>query len=532
MSNGPRPHGGPPDPEGRAARILVVDDERSILALVQTLLKPCQVDCVVLDDPSEAVALLRREPVDVLVCDAHLRAGSDGDPVEEARRVDPATAIILTTRHRAIGREPRANGERIYDCLKKPFEMGRLPTLILHALERRRLIRDNDELRNVLAIHRIRHAVDAYLDDRHGFDVFLKSARMAVTADRAGLYAGRPGGAHVLELGSGISHDDHRAELGRTVARRVIDTGSALKFPDSRGQGLGLPSGVQSVVGVAVRDPHGDVVGALVAMRERGPWLLNGEHLRTLGHMGREAADLMARSGAIPTGDRPHEEPTGDMLRRIVSQLDRLVHEPSGHSLRIAEFALRIAAEIGLPARGRDELRTAALLHDVGNVAVRSAVILKPGPLTESERMEVERHAEVGKALLEGLGLDQIVIRIVHAHHERFDGSGYPEGLAGEEIHPAARILAIADTLEAMTATRPYRAALTYDDVVEEVSRRNAAKFDPALVRAFLAVPRAEWEAIRSAVDAQMARERVRERKEPAREEPDRGLQSQSEGAR
>jgi len=526
MSIGPRPHGGPPDPAGRAARILVVDDERSILALVQTLLQPCEVDCVVLDDPSEAVAFLRREPVDVLVCDAHLRAGSETDPVEEARRVDPATAIILTTRHRAIGREPRT-GERIYDCLKKPFEMGRLPNLILHALERRRLIRDNDELRNVLAMHRIRHAVDAYLDDRMGFDVFLKSARMAVTADRAGLYAGRPGGGHILELGSGISRDDHRLELGRTVARRVIDTGSTLKFPDAQGQGLGLPNGVQSVVGVPVRDPNGDVAGALVAMRERGPWLLSGEHLRTLGQMAHEVAGLMARSGAIPTGERPHEEPTGDMLRRLVSQLDRIVHEPVGHSLRIAEFALRIAAEIGLPARGRDALRTAALLHDVGNVAVRSAVLLKPGPLTESERMEVERHAEAGKTLLEGLGLDETVIRIVHAHHERFDGSGYPEGLAGEEIHRTARILAIADTLEAMTCPRPYRAALAYDDVVEEISRRNTAKFDPVLVRAFLAIPRAEWERIRSEVDALMAKQPVQGRVESVREEPDRELQSQ-----
>jgi putative nucleotidyltransferase with HDIG domain len=532
MSKGPRPQGGPPDPEGRAARILVVDDERSILALVRTLLTPCEVDCVALDDPSEAVALLRREPVDVLVCDAHLRAGPEGDPVEEARRVDPATVIILTTRHRAIGREPRAAGEWIYDCLKKPFEMGRLPTLVHHALERRRLLRENDELRIVLAMHRIRHAVDAYLDDRQGFDVFLKSTRMAVTADRAGLYAGRPGAAHVLELGSGISRDDQRSELGRTIARRVIDTGSPFKFPDGQGQGLGLPNGVQCVAAVPVRDHRGDVAGALVTMRERGPWLLNGEHLRTLDLLAREGAELMTRSGAIPTGERPHVEPTGDMLRRLVSQLDRLVHEPVGHSLRIAEFALRIASEIGVPARERDTLRTAALLHDVGNVAVRSAVLLKPGPLTESERMEVERHAEAGKTLLEGLGLDEVVIRIVHAHHERFDGTGYPAGVAGEEIHPAARILAIADTMEAMTVPRPYRAALTYDDVVEEISRRNATKFDQELVRAFLNVPRGEWDAIRETVSALVARVPVPARVERAAEPAGTPLQRHGEGTR
>jgi putative nucleotidyltransferase with HDIG domain len=308
---------------------------------------------------------------------------------------------------------------------------------------------------------------------------------------------------------------------------RVIDTGSALKFPDAQGQGLGLPNGVQSVAAVPVRDSNGDVAGALVAIRERGPWMLNGEHLRTLDQLAGEGAVLMARSGAIPTGERPHEEPTGDMLRRLVSQIDRLVHEPAGHSLRIAEFALRIASEIGLPARDRDSLRTAALLHDVGNVAVRSAVLLKPGPLTEGERIEVERHAEVGKALLEGFGLDEIVIRIVHAHHER-----YPEGLSGEKIPAGARIVAIADTLEAMTCPRPYRASLTYDDVVEEISRRNSAKFDTALVRAFLAVPRAEWEAIRKGIDALVAGEPARAESEPASEEDDHELQRQGEGAR
>lgn len=510
MLNGPRPDGGPSDPQGRAARILVVDDERSILALVQTLLKPYDLECVGLDDPAQAVTLLRREPVDILVCDAHLRGAPDEDPVAEARRVDPATAIILTTRHRAIGREPRPADQGIYDCLKKPFEMGRLPTLVVHALERRRLLRENEGLRNVLAMQRIRYAVDVYLDDRRGFDAFLKSARIAVSADRTQLYAGQPGGSHLLELGTGLSRDDRTSDLARTVARRVIDTGAALTFPDAQGEGMGLPAGVHSVAAVAVRDEAGEVAGALVAMRERSPWMLNGEHLAVLDGLAMEAARLMRRSGAIPGDERPREEPTMDILRRLVSQLDRLEHEPAGHSLRIAEFALRLAAEIGLPAQERETLRTAALLHDVGKVGVRAAVLLKAGPLTESERHEVERHAEVGKAILEGLGLEETLVRLVHGHHERFDGSGYPEGLSAEDIPLGARILAIADTVEAMTFPRPYREALTYDDVVEEISRRNAAKFDPVLVRAFLAVPRDEWKEIRVRVAA--ASERVAER--------------------
>jgi putative nucleotidyltransferase with HDIG domain len=506
MQNVPRPQGGPPDPRGRVARILVVDDERSILSLVQTLLEPHDIECIALDDPAEAVSALSREPVDILICDARLSGTSTADPVAEARRVDPATAIILTTSHRPIGRQSQSFDERIYDCLKKPFEMGRLPTIVAHALERRRLLRENEELRSVVAMHRIRYAVDAYLDDRQGYDVFLKSARMAVSADRSGLYAGQAGGATVLELGTGISSDDRRSDLGRTVARRVIDTGSTLNFPDSHGNGIGLPPGVHSVMAVPVRDEQDEVAGALVVMRERSPWRMNGEELRVLDGLSQEAARLMRQSGAIPSRERPHEEPTVDMLQRLVSQLDRLVHEPAGHSLRIADFALRLAAEIGLPVRERVTLRTAALLHDIGKVAVREAVLLKPGPLTESERYEVERHVDVGRAILEGLGLEEDVVRMVHAHHERFNGSGYPDGLAGEDIPLGARILAIADTLEAMTFPRPYREALTYDDVVGEISRRNAVKFDPRVVRAFLAIPRGDWVEIQARVESSAGR--------------------------
>lgn len=237
----------------------------------------------------------------------------------------------------------------------------------------------------------------------------------------------------------------------------------------------------------------------------------------------------MAHRGDL---DRESEQLLLHVVRAVADATHASDPYMAGHSSRVAAYCERIAESLGLPARERLVLFVAAAFHDVGYLSTPEYILRKPSVLAEDEMEEVRVHPVRGAEVFGAEPALAEIARAVRHHHERFDGSGYPEGLAGEEIPSTARILAIADTLEAMTVARPYRAALTYDDVVEEVSRRNAAKFDPVLVRAFLAVPKAEWESIRAAVDARMAKEPLRERVEPGRVEPGRELQSRGEGAR
>jgi putative nucleotidyltransferase with HDIG domain len=156
-----------------------------------------------------------------------------------------------------------------------------------------------------------------------------------------------------------------------------------------------------------------------------------------------------------------------------------------GHSSRVTVFAQAMARRIGLDKERVSILRLGAILHDVGKLAVPSTVLLKRGPLTESEFGQMRRHPAAGARMLQSLGAPPTILPVVLHHHERWDGSGYPAGQKGEEIPLEARVLSIADSFDAMTSTRPYRAPKGPDEAMQELERCAGTQFDPELVEAF-----------------------------------------------
>jgi putative nucleotidyltransferase with HDIG domain len=156
-----------------------------------------------------------------------------------------------------------------------------------------------------------------------------------------------------------------------------------------------------------------------------------------------------------------------------------------GHASRVTVFAQAMARRIGLDKERLSVLRLGALLHDVGKLTVPPAVLLKSGPLTEVEFVQVQRHPAAGVRMLRSLGAPREILPSVLHHHERWDGTGYPRGRAGERIPLEARILAVADSFDAMTSTRPYRAPRDASDALDELRRCAGTQFDPDLVVVF-----------------------------------------------
>ena len=179
-------------------------------------------------------------------------------------------------------------------------------------------------------------------------------------------------------------------------------------------------------------------------------------------------------------GDRAARLHAAASLARAVDARD--VYTGS-HSQRVAQLAVRIAARIGLP---RDELeftRLAASLHDLGKLALPEDLLRKPAPLTEPERLVLQRHAEIGFRMLESLGIGPVAESVLH-HHERWDGTGYPDRLAGTDIPLGARIIFVADAFDAMTSDRLYRRRRTRGEALAEIVRCAGTQFDPSVVRA------------------------------------------------
>jgi putative nucleotidyltransferase with HDIG domain len=156
-----------------------------------------------------------------------------------------------------------------------------------------------------------------------------------------------------------------------------------------------------------------------------------------------------------------------------------------GHAERVARYAIEIGRELGLPRPDAPEIEFGFLLHDIGKLAVPDSILFKPGPLTAEERALMTRHTIVGAEIMRDIEFLAEASKVVRSHHERWDGSGYPDGLAGEEIPLTARVFAVADVFDALTTDRPYRAALSFEQAHEMIVAESGRHFDPEVADAF-----------------------------------------------
>jgi len=186
---------------------------------------------------------------------------------------------------------------------------------------------------------------------------------------------------------------------------------------------------------------------------------------------------------------RELESPSASIrLAGLVDRLELKEGYAGEHTAAVSALALAIAKKLKLSAAERRCVELGALLHDVGKLSIPDRVLTKPGPLNELEWAAMRRHAALGERLLAHI-LDQAeVLAIVRSHHERWDGSGYPDGMRGKEIPLAARIVAVADAFQAMIEPRPYRAPRTRESALEEIAGQSGRQFDPVCVDALRAV--------------------------------------------
>jgi putative nucleotidyltransferase with HDIG domain len=173
------------------------------------------------------------------------------------------------------------------------------------------------------------------------------------------------------------------------------------------------------------------------------------------------------------------------LLEALASVIDAYDVYTAGHSTQVAVYTEALAEKMGLPARDKEALVRAALIHDIGKVGITDSLISKPGPLTPEEYNIVKRHAEIGADIVNQMTGLQELVPLVRHHHENWDGNGYPDGLSGEQIPLGARILALADALDTICSDRPYRPTRSFKEVLQEIRRCSGTQFDPAVVKAF-----------------------------------------------
>jgi putative nucleotidyltransferase with HDIG domain len=224
-------------------------------------------------------------------------------------------------------------------------------------------------------------------------------------------------------------------------------------------------------------------LSAIITLSYRNAEVLNDDRFR-----GRQLADQVAvalsNSGLVEQLSRLN----WGILKALARAVDAKSSWTAGHSERVTKLALKIADSLNLNQKERENLHRAALLHDIGKLGISSAILNNPGKLDDIEYNTMKSHPQLGARILEPIDEHSAIIPIVSQHHERFDGKGYPEGLAGTSIHLGARILAVADVFDALNSDRPYRKGMPLEKVLGIIQQESGRQFDPVIVEALMNV--------------------------------------------
>jgi diguanylate cyclase (GGDEF)-like protein len=326
-------------------------------------------------------------------------------------------------------------------------------------------------------------------------DLVLRVAISALDAGKGALFE-REEGRIALVRAEGFEHDPGDSALARHFAESVIERDETVRENDSRVLEREGRTAADDEIDNLVAIPiylHDDFAGVVVcANREGGFDDYDDEVLLALGD----------HAGAVLHNERLRGElrtsyvATVSMLSDAIAVKDPFV---GGHSEEVSAYVSAVAERLGVEQRRREELLFGSLLHDLGKIGISERILLKPARLTPEERAIIELHPRIGYKLVARIPrLDTIALAVLH-HHERWDGTGYPGRLKGEQIPLEARIIGVADAFSAMTADRPYQRRRTIAEACEEIERCAGTQFDPAVAAAFVEEVRRRPPELRSA---------------------------------
>src|SRR6187431_2330152 len=438
-------------PEDRP-RVLVVDDEKFIRDIIADFLGMEGYIVRTAEDGVSATNELERARYDMVISDLKMPKMGGLDLLREVARTHPDTLTVIMTGFGTVETAIDAMKRGAYDYILKPFKVEEIVHIVQRGLEKRRLSAENLRLREALSLYKVSEAITASLSLDEVIATVADSGLNEIRADMVMTWLDNGEGAFFprnVSLAAAFPEGEEVGELSaQTVAERLKQDSSLVEH-GARARELfeTHPSRqVQSITIIALR------------MRDR-----------LLGWI---AVVSLTASKRFDEGQR-----------KLLS-IDKMDRYTSGHSERVARYAVNLARWLGLDDVQIEHVRHSALMHDIGKIGCVMN-LNKTGKLTPQEYEVFKRHPTYGREILDPIKFLQPVIPGVHLHHERWDGRGYPLGLARNDIPLIARIIAVADTYDAMTSDRAYRRALPHEVTVNEILRCSGSQFDPDVANIF-----------------------------------------------
>ncbi|MGC4091940.1 MAG: response regulator [Polyangiaceae bacterium] len=475
-------------PEDRP-RVLVVDDEKFIRDIIADFLGMEGYIVRTAEDGTSAVNELERARYDMVISDLKMPKMGGLDLLREVTRAHPETLTVIMTGFGTVETAIDAMKRGAYDYILKPFKVEEVVHIVQRGLEKRRLTAENLRLREALSLYKVTEAIAASLSLDEVVATLGDSALTEVRADFVSVYLNDGEGGfqqryfRVADDFVAEANEDF-GQLAHEAVRERLAIGAPLVEHGARARELFFAHPSRQVASLCVvplrmRDRLLGFVGAISLT----PSKRFDEGQRKLLSIVASRAAAAIENARLYQDLQATFQQTIQGLARTIDKMDRYT---SGHSERVAAYAVALARWIGLPEDLVEVVRHSALMHDIGKVGCVMN-LNKPGKLSHEEYETFKHHPVYGRDILDPIKFLAPVIPGVYLHHERWDGRGYPLGLAGNDIPIIARIISVADTYDAMTSDRAYRRALPHEVTINEIERCAGSQFDPEVSNTFVA---------------------------------------------
>lgn len=466
-------------------RVLVVDDEKFIRDILADFLGMEGYSVRTAEDGVSALQELERARYDLVISDLKMPNMGGLELLREVARTSPDTLTVIMTGFGTVETAIDAMKRGAYDYILKPFKVEEIIHIVQRGLDKQRLAAENLRLREALSLYQVSEAI---------------AASLSLDAVVATMEASAVGDAHAdvvftwLEDGAGGFRERSQARGGELPATESTGRLDASVIVPRLATGAPLVQHGPQAAELFVVLPERPVSSvAVVPLRTRERLLgwvavVSLTASRRFDEGQRKLLSIVAsRAAAAIENARLYsdlQETFQQTIQGLAKTIDKMDRYTAGHSERVARYAVALARWVGLDGDAIEVVRNAALMHDIGKIGCVMN-LNKPGRLTDQEYETFKKHPTYGREILDPIRFLEPVLPGVYLHHERWDGKGYPLGIAGEEIPLLARIIAVADTYDAMTSDRAYRRALPHEVSINEIERCSGTQFDADLAQLF-----------------------------------------------
>ncbi len=493
-----------PDESRDQKHILVVDDEETIRRTIQKRLTMEGYDVSAVSKASEALEAFESHPFDTVISDIRMEEMDGVELLQKIKEMEKQDIpVIMITGAPSLDTAQSCIKAGAYDYIIKPFDKETLLNTVKRALEKKELtdrvraekenleVRVQDQTRTLRDIYRFANqlnsldSLDAVLKSIVEFVAdFMVSERVSIMLlDEAGEYLTI---SSAVGLEEGILRNA-RIRRGEAIAGRVLETQKALKIDDvshikpEAEQFSKYKAFISFPLMQAPLKSQMNPLGIINVTNRFDDHPYTALDLRNL--------DFIADTASVAINNQIKgiklQESYFATMKSLALALDAKDRYTAGHSESVQKYSVSIAKELGLSYEEILDIDRAGALHDIGKIGIPDMIINKPGRLTPEEFEKIKEHPAIGEQMIRPIPFLNPARAIIRHHHERFDGRGYPDGVKGKEIELGARIMAVADTYDAMTSDRPYREAMSIEEAKAEISLCRDTQFDAEVVEAF-----------------------------------------------